>query len=255
MDVQDEEDINLDINFVDPLLEIATDCEDPKICLTLICDPLRARIRIKTRLCKSGDGLNWTVLKPPRSTAVLKAGDKPRDRFWEMVDSVRWNKTLCRVKENTKLYTVGPMDFCGHAKVYPVGRGMVVAPCHWHPSLTNAQQLWEDRCWKSIGTWKVGIQKLSKKSMRTEIALRTATRKALRLAGKAFVDSNVALEVQHKKSVKTSAARAKAIKAAGAAAKKKKKTMAVQKPRVPLPSADIVFKSERLNVLGGDAQG
>ncbi|KAJ7899227.1 hypothetical protein B0H14DRAFT_3543569 [Mycena olivaceomarginata] len=237
----DEEDINLDINFVDLLLEIATDCEDPKICLTLIRDPQRARI--KTCLCKSGDGLNWTVLKPPRSTAVLKAGDEPRDRFWEMVDSVRWNKTLRRVKENTKLYTVGPMDFCGHAKVYPVGRGMVVAPCHWHPSLTNAQQLWEDRCWKSIGTWKVGIQKLSKKGMRTEIALRTATRKALRLAGKAFADSDVTLEVRRKKSVKTLAARVKAIKAAGAAAKKKKKTIAVQKLRVPLPSADIVFKT------------
>ncbi|KAJ7842229.1 hypothetical protein B0H14DRAFT_2586451 [Mycena olivaceomarginata] len=129
------------------------------------------------------------------------------------------------------------------------------SPCHWHPSLTNAQQLWEDRCWKSIGTWKVGIQKLSKKGMRTEIVLRTATRKALRLAGKAFADSDVALEVRHKKSVKTSAARAKAIKAAGAAAKKKKKTIAVQKPRVPLPSADIVFKSERLNILDGDTQG
>jgi hypothetical protein len=95
---------------------------DPKICLTLIRDPQCARI--KTRLCKSGDGLNWTVLKPPQSTAVLKAGDEPRDRFWEMVDLVRWNKTLRRVKENTKLYTVGPMDFCSHAKAYPVGRGM-----------------------------------------------------------------------------------------------------------------------------------
>jgi hypothetical protein len=35
--------------------------------------------------------------------------------------------------------------------------------------------------------------------MHTEIALRTATRKALRLAGKAFVDSDVALEVSRKK--------------------------------------------------------
>jgi hypothetical protein len=62
-------------------------------------------------------------------------------------------------------------------------------------------------------------------------------------------------QVRRKKSVKTLAARVKAIKAAGAAAKKKKKTIAVQKPRVPLLSADIVFKSERLNILGCDAQG
>jgi hypothetical protein len=62
-------------------------------------------------------------------------------------------------------------------------------------------------------------------------------------------------QVRRKKSAKTSAARAKAIKAAAAAAKKKKKIIAVQKPRVPLPTADVVFKSERLNVLGGDAQG
>ncbi|KAJ6481484.1 hypothetical protein C8R47DRAFT_1322167 [Mycena vitilis] len=89
--------------------------------LTLVRDSNRAKC--PTRLCKSNEGHAWTVLKPPRSAVRLAGSDAMVAAIVFREKADRERKTLRFVKENSRLYTVGPMDFCGHAKAAKVGQG------------------------------------------------------------------------------------------------------------------------------------
>ncbi|KAK6969249.1 hypothetical protein R3P38DRAFT_2814712 [Favolaschia claudopus] len=125
-DEEDESDLEEDLDkvddfgeiqkYVDPRDEVATAVQYPfpKKNWTLVRDVNRPKI--KTRLCISGDGSSWTVLKPPRSSAKLSPDDEPIDAFRQKVDTLWWLETLTRIKENTRLYTVGPMDFLWSCK-------------------------------------------------------------------------------------------------------------------------------------------
>ncbi|KAJ7145315.1 hypothetical protein C8R43DRAFT_953393 [Mycena crocata] len=99
----EEEVIVEEVAFIDPAEETEVDeteegrmgMDDPAVWedrpLTLIKDSQRRRI--ETRLVKSEDGPAWTF-----------------------VDSIRMKRTMEYLKTSTCLYTIGPLDFCGHAK-------------------------------------------------------------------------------------------------------------------------------------------
>ncbi|KAJ6470286.1 hypothetical protein C8R47DRAFT_1298977 [Mycena vitilis] len=220
--------------------------------LTLVRDSNRAKC--PTRLCKSNEGHAWTVLKPPRSAVRLAGSDAMVAAIVFREKADRERKTLRFVKENSRLYTVGPMDFCGHAKAAKVGQGWLIAPCHWHSSLTNPQQLRAYQMWQTIGTWKRGMQKLSKKAMRTRINLQTRIRKELKLRWnipRPMTERDVVLEVRRQTAIKLAKQRARNLKMAKAsglrAAKKTSKNSASH--------LSDVFHSQRLNDLGGDVEG
>ncbi|KAK7026164.1 hypothetical protein R3P38DRAFT_2947347 [Favolaschia claudopus] len=248
--------IQITHQFVDPLDELPND-DAPSPWVdeewTLIRDINRAKI--KTRLCKSGDGSCWTVFKPPRSTVKLSEDDEPIDAFREKVDAIRWLETLTRVKENTRLHTVGFLDFCGHATAFKVGRGWIIAPCRWHPSLTRAQQQAVHRSWMSIGIWRVGYPKFSKTAMKKEVTLRKEARDELK--GKKYTAKDLTKLVRRKRAAKRveeklQQAKKAAVRAEKKTQKRKGKGKGVLEESHPAP---MTFRSERLNELGGDEQG
>ncbi|KAJ7148651.1 hypothetical protein C8R43DRAFT_1128882 [Mycena crocata] len=225
----EEEVIVEEVAFIDPAEETEVDeteeermgMDDPAVWedrpLTLIKDSHRRRI--ETRLVKSEDGPAWTVLKPPRSTTEMHAPCKSLI-FNQFVDSIGMKRTMEYLKTNTCLYTIGPLDFCGHAKAMQrMGGSWLIAPCHWHPRLSDEQQLWEWKVWTSIGTWRVGIQKQSKKGMATEKRLRAKVRKSLKEHGRRPpTEDEVSREVRRQKALQ----KIERIKRAEAAALKKK---------------------------------
>ncbi|KAJ6467539.1 hypothetical protein C8R47DRAFT_813847 [Mycena vitilis] len=215
---------------------------------TLIRDENRAHCN--TRLCKSPEGSAWTVLKAPRSAVRLAASDALVEaiEFREKADHQR--KTLRAIKENSKLYTVGPMDFCGHAKASQHGRGWLISPCHWHSSLTDNEQRRAYQSWQTIGTWKRGMQKLSKKAMRARIALQNKVRKDLKgswRAARPMTEKDVVLEVRRQTAAKLAKQRAKNLKAT--------KTSGLRAIKQSSTQVSDTFRSQRLNNLGGNPEG
>ncbi|KAJ7712020.1 hypothetical protein B0H14DRAFT_2645516 [Mycena olivaceomarginata] len=176
--------------ILDPLFEQeegSDDGEDQP--LTLIRD--KSRAKMQTRLCKShakNGFFCWTVLKPPYTTVVLNPYHKPTNAlvFSQIMNRVRKKRTLRAIKATMKLYTVGPMDFCGHAKA--VRRG---------------------------STWRKGIRKGRKEVIAKEINFRTKILNLLQKNWKLsreITDEDVRREVYRQKKEK----RDKALKAAEA---------------------------------------
>ncbi|KAJ7107135.1 hypothetical protein C8R44DRAFT_885796 [Mycena epipterygia] len=238
---------------VDPTLEVEVGEDvDANECLTLIRDPKRRKIQ--TRLVDSVDGPAWTVLKPPKFTTQENDAHTPSNAlvFVQKVNAVRTKKTLREIK-HTRLYTVGPLDFCGHAKALQVGRGWLIAPCHWHPRLSDEDQLREMAAWETIGTWKKGVAKLSKKAMGTELRLRAKVRKELKKVWWKFTrpltEDNVVRETRRQKAVKLAKKRARELKALEATLDSE----GLMKIDVDMPlDMNKPFKSERLNNIAGE---
>lgn len=109
-----------------PIFILTDDLSDDEEPLTLISD--KSRGKTATRLCK-GHAKNgsfcWTVLKPPYFTVAPNRSHKPTNAlvFSQIMNRVRKKRTLRAIKATMKLYTVGPMDFCGHAKAVQRGGG------------------------------------------------------------------------------------------------------------------------------------
>ncbi|KAJ7753857.1 hypothetical protein B0H16DRAFT_1834145 [Mycena metata] len=106
----------------------------------LIKDP--TRVPIPTKAYKSVDGTVWTVLAAPFSTTTPDPSMSPPNAlvFKEVPDSERRKSTIKFIKQHTRKYTVGPLDFTGHAKLVRYGGGLIVVPCFWHPSMTPKEQ-------------------------------------------------------------------------------------------------------------------
>ncbi|KAJ7814015.1 hypothetical protein B0H14DRAFT_2604459 [Mycena olivaceomarginata] len=117
--------------------------------LTLVRDGPKFGSKCPTLLCKSHTKPGfyaWTVLKPLRSTTIPP-------KLWFIQKSATMSdskKTLKAIKENMRLYTVGPLDFCGHAKAIQLGKGWVIALCQWDSTLSHEDQLFMKRSWDSI---------------------------------------------------------------------------------------------------------
>ncbi|KAJ7455484.1 hypothetical protein FB451DRAFT_1516146 [Mycena latifolia] len=189
-EVGEEEEVPENERFVDPAIEKEEeqgfdnyDGTWDAAEMTLIRDTQRRKI--PTRVCKSVDGSAWTVLKPPKRTTNPDPTHKPNNAvvFKQFVEMLRVKMTLRQVKASSRLYTVGPMDFCGHAKAIQFGK--------------RCDQLREIRAWETIGTWRPGMQKLSAKAMSKEKNLRAKARKDLKVRrkGRRITDQDVAVEV------------------------------------------------------------
>ncbi|KAJ7759314.1 hypothetical protein B0H14DRAFT_3165881 [Mycena olivaceomarginata] len=161
---------------LDPLFEREEDSDNDEEPLTLISD--KSRGKTATRLCK-GHAKNgsfcWTVLKPPYFTVAPNRSHKPTNAlvFSQIMNRVRKKRTLRAIKATMKLYTVGPMDFCGHAKAVQRGGGWLISLCQWDRTLSTEDQLFVNATWEAIGTWRKGMRKDSKVMMAKEINFRT----------------------------------------------------------------------------------
>ncbi|KAJ7118459.1 hypothetical protein C8R43DRAFT_1241943 [Mycena crocata] len=173
--------------------------------LTLLRD--RRQARIPTRLAESEDGGNWSLLIPPRSTTRSSPEHTPKTAlvFKVFSDGERRVRTIKHIKKMFKRYTVGPADFCGHAKAFRIFLRWVIAPCRWHPRLSREDQIALNTHWETTGTWKKGVQKLSKAALKTELAFRNKVRADMKKtwpAEKPMRDEDVLLEVRARAKVK-----------------------------------------------------
>ncbi|KAJ7225313.1 hypothetical protein GGX14DRAFT_386232 [Mycena pura] len=268
MDV-DEESANMNKvdKFVDPRAEIeeGDDTEYAEPVLSLIQDPVRRKIN--TRVVKMTEGSGWTILKPPKSSTTTRRLGPRTDALvaGQLNEGLRKKMTLLQMKASLRLYTVGPMDFCGHAKSIEQGaqgRNLVVV-CPWHP-MVSAEQLLANKAWQTIGTWPKGMQKLSVKGMRTEKTLRLKVRKELQTIWthtRPMNENDVATEVQRQKKMRRQKREEKARDAAKKAKHKGKGKQRMATPpelqAVTLTPKDdeAEFHSTRLNELAGDGEG
>ncbi|KAJ7250522.1 hypothetical protein B0H12DRAFT_1072110 [Mycena haematopus] len=115
-ELTDEDDSDLNTMDIDVDLEPAP----------IVMDRLRARL--PTKVYKVGQSKKkdylWTVLTAPLHTTCPNESISPRDGlvFQVMSDLKRRQGTIRYVKRHTRKYTVGPMEFCGHAKVFKYGQ-------------------------------------------------------------------------------------------------------------------------------------
>ncbi|KAJ7902584.1 hypothetical protein B0H14DRAFT_2555123 [Mycena olivaceomarginata] len=103
----------------------------------------------------------WTALKPPHYTTTPNPAHSPPNAlvFVELPENVRLKRTMKAIKRDMKLYTVGPLDFCGHAKAIPLGSSHTLS---WE------KQKFVKSSWDAIGTWPKGFRKSSKVEMLKE---------------------------------------------------------------------------------------
>ncbi|KAJ7826066.1 hypothetical protein B0H14DRAFT_3145039 [Mycena olivaceomarginata] len=80
----------------------------------------------------------------------------------QIMNRVRKKRTLRAIKATMKLYTVGPMDFCGHAKAVQRGGGWLISLCQWDRTLSTEDQLFVNATWEAIGTWRKGMRRIVK---------------------------------------------------------------------------------------------
>ncbi|KAF8192357.1 hypothetical protein K438DRAFT_1935136 [Mycena galopus ATCC 62051] len=221
----------MDVDFyVNPTLEKEEGSDGDGICGSVLSPT-------KTRLCESSrKGYHWTVLKPPKSTQTPNPAHSPADTlvFWEVADHIRQNRTLRTIKQSSRLYTVGPLDFCGHATAIKSGNGWVIVLCQWDPTLPASAQLKIKSSWDSLGTWRKGIRKLSKVEMKRELAFRSRVLKSLKASRPGKRKRNISeldfkRELALQKKQRRESARAKLLKAAAKAAKAKAKAMKLEK--------------------------
>ncbi|KAF8152708.1 hypothetical protein K438DRAFT_1778447 [Mycena galopus ATCC 62051] len=123
----------------------------------------------------------WTALKPPYITKAPNPAHSPPDAlvFTVITDEVRKRHTLKAVKRSSKLYTVGPLDFCGHAKAIRRGAGWVIALCNWDSTLPKNDQGFMQSTWDSIGKYPKGMRKYSKATMIKEKAFKAKLEKLM----------------------------------------------------------------------------
>ncbi|KAJ7983070.1 hypothetical protein DFH06DRAFT_1123092 [Mycena polygramma] len=120
-------------------------------------------------------GTSWTFFDLPYFDKSLQPGQK---RSWMQLDSpTRISRTIDNVKRNTKQWTVGWADFCGHAQAFGMGvKGRrvqsvdvrFVALCRWDPALTPNQRKQVEAHWKRRGLYEEGMRKLPKEQIPKE---------------------------------------------------------------------------------------
>ncbi|KAK7015709.1 hypothetical protein R3P38DRAFT_2786642 [Favolaschia claudopus] len=183
----------------------------------------------------------WTVLKPPKSTSAPNPDHSPPNAlvYWELPNDVRLHRTMIYVKTRTALYTIGPLDFCGHARAIRLGNGgWVIAVCDWDPTLPFKDQIFIKRVLDANGAWPPGFRKTSQAQLLKNIAqynkVCNEMKKTDLWRGKTITQSDVKAVIadrkskQEKKRAQTKAGkREKALKdAERAAVRRRKKTEA-----------------------------
>ncbi|KAF8184077.1 hypothetical protein K438DRAFT_1766523 [Mycena galopus ATCC 62051] len=123
----------------------------------------------------------WTPLRLPKITTSLSMCYRPplASVLLPCEDPLRKKKGLRMVKETTKLYTVGPMDFCGHAKAIRRGKGWVISLCRWDPSLNDRDQRFMMSTWEALGGTPKGFRKDKRSLIKKAVAFKAAAKKLL----------------------------------------------------------------------------
>ncbi|KAJ6487976.1 hypothetical protein C8R45DRAFT_930180 [Mycena sanguinolenta] len=179
-DSESEDDDDADSRHRKPYEPDVIDTSAP---LSLIRDSCHGK-RLATRLyrCTTSPSFHtWTPLKLPRITTKPHPSYQPPTSvvYRQCVDSFREKKTLRSIKQASKLYAVGPMDFCGHAKAVRRGQGWVISLCHWDPTLPDKDQVYMRRAWDALGAWPKGFSKKSRKLVKKAVAFRAESKRLL----------------------------------------------------------------------------
>ncbi|KAF8184087.1 hypothetical protein K438DRAFT_1766532 [Mycena galopus ATCC 62051] len=142
-------------------------------------------------------------------------------------DPLHKKKILRTVKETTKLYTVGPMDFCGHAKaVRRGGAGKVISLCRWDPSLNDKDQRFIMSTWEALGGSPKGFRKDECSLIKKAVAFKAAAKKLLSRSwtlDRKITEADVDREVAIQKAALREATGQKILQKAAAALKRKSK--------------------------------
>ncbi|KAF8186553.1 hypothetical protein K438DRAFT_2019803 [Mycena galopus ATCC 62051] len=165
----------------------------------------------------------WTALLLPKITTAPSPAYRPAGSsvLLQCADTLRRKKTLRTIKETSKLYTVGPMDFCGHARAVPRGKGWVISLCHWDLTLSEKNQRFVMDSWNALGAWPKGFRKDKHNLVKKAVAFKAAARRLLRKAwtlDREITDRDVDIEVKRRKALHREAAYQKALRNAAEAA-------------------------------------
>ncbi|KAF8174440.1 hypothetical protein K438DRAFT_1939896 [Mycena galopus ATCC 62051] len=165
----------------------------------------------------------WTPLWLPNITASPSVYYRPPSVsvLLPCDDPLRKKKILRTVKETTKLYTVGPMDFCGHAKA--VRRG-------------GADQRFMMSTWEALGGSPKGFRKDERSLIKKAVAFKAAAKKLFSRSWKLdrkITEADVDREVAIQKAALREAARQKILQKAAAALKRKSKKPKKSNPTHP----------------------
>ncbi|KAJ6511266.1 hypothetical protein C8R47DRAFT_1064868 [Mycena vitilis] len=107
-------------------------------------------------------GLSLNFLIPVKGNLELIHLASPgKKQPWMQIDEpTRISRTVGNVKQNTKQWTVGWADFCGHAQAF--GTGVRGGLCRWDPGLTPEQRKQVESHWERRGLYEEGMRKLPK---------------------------------------------------------------------------------------------
>ncbi|KAJ7667058.1 hypothetical protein B0H17DRAFT_1142947 [Mycena rosella] len=103
---------------------------------------------------KQNQGTSWTLFDVP-----LIQSNK-FNRLWaQFDDNIHLSWTIEYIKTETKEWTVGWADFCGHAQAFGEGyNGLFAALCRWDPGITAKQRQRVESHWNARGLYTEGMQ-------------------------------------------------------------------------------------------------
>ncbi|KAJ7026897.1 hypothetical protein C8F04DRAFT_1190146 [Mycena alexandri] len=154
---------------------------------SLIKDPVRCPM--PTYLYKDKEKKSiWCLTRAPFSTTTKNPEHSPPDAvlFTRASDEERHRSTVEYIQQYENKESVGPLAFCGHAVKIKVNRySSFVAPCLYHPDLTERQQELVLRARDAHRNPNVGMRKvrkdlreeLGREPTRSEISIRTREKK------------------------------------------------------------------------------
>ncbi|KAJ7624186.1 hypothetical protein B0H17DRAFT_1151315 [Mycena rosella] len=125
---------------------------------------------------KQKRGTSWTLFDVP-----LIQSNKSNRLWAQFDDNIRLSRTIEHIKAETKEWTVGWADFCGHAQAFGEGyNGPFAALCRWDPGITAKQRQRVESHWNARGLYTEGMRKLPKYQLEQETRWRVATTKQIR---------------------------------------------------------------------------
>ncbi|KAJ7681757.1 hypothetical protein B0H17DRAFT_1138189 [Mycena rosella] len=121
-------------------------------------------------------GTSWTLFDVP-----LIQSNKSNRLWAQFDDDIHLSWTIEYIKTETKEWTVGWADFCGHAQAFGEGyNGSFAALCRWDPGITAKQRQRVESHWNARGLYTEGMRKLPKYQLKQETCWRVATTKRIR---------------------------------------------------------------------------
>ncbi|KAJ7022413.1 hypothetical protein C8F04DRAFT_1272653 [Mycena alexandri] len=217
---------------------------------SLIKDPVRCPM--PTYLYKDKEKKSiWCLTRAPFSTTTKNPEHSPPDAvlFTRASDEERRRSTVEYIQQYENKESVGPLAFCGHAVKIKVNRySSFVAPCLYHPDLTERQQELVLRARDAHRNPNVGMRKGTSSQVKAEQKFRLRVRKDLREElGREPTRSEISIRTREKK---------KASKAKG-----KERALAIEPPSFKIQSkrlkeryggkaGALLLKSQASRLLG-----